>query len=141
MSWQEIERRLLDSLYRELRSNWGRISEIEERLGVSKGYLAKLCQSRDCFKLSLFLKTIDALGRDQRSFFSRALSIRREPEDYLRQLEDAKDVDRAFSRIGHATRELETSEPLEAHRSAVATAADVEEFAACPQRSWSPPAS
>ncbi len=61
MDWQEIERRLLDSLYRELRGHWGRISEIEERLGVSGGYLAKLCAGRNEIKLGLFLHALEHL--------------------------------------------------------------------------------
>ncbi len=131
MDWQEIQRRLLDSLYRELRANWGRIAEVEARLGISDGYLGKLCQGKSGFKLSLFLKSIGALGLEPRTFFSRALEIQPEPEDYLRQLEEPGDHDSAFDRMARATLELETAEPPSADRSATAGAADVAELAAC----------
>ncbi len=132
MDWQEIQRRLLEGLYGELRGNWGRIGEIEERLGISEGYLNKLCQGRNDIKLGLFLKAIDALGLDQRVFLSRTLELQPAPEDYLRQLEDAADHDRAFTRMARATAELETAEPPPAHRSAFACAADVTDFVTCP---------
>ncbi len=131
MDWQEIQRRLLGSLYGEVRGTWGRIAEIEDRLGISGGYLAKLCQGKNDFKLSLFLKSIDALGLDGRTFLSRTLEIQPAPEDYLRQLETPGDRDLAFTRIARATLELEAAEPPAAHRAAVATAGDVAEVAAC----------
>ncbi len=131
MDWQEIQRRLLECLYRELRGNWGSIGEIEERLGISEGYLAKLCQGRNDIKLGLFLKAIDALGLDQQAFLSRALELQPAPEDYLRQLEEPDDQDRAFTHMARATAELETAEPPSAHASATASAEDVADFAAC----------
>ncbi len=125
MDWQEIQRRLLDHLYRELRQHWGRIGEVEESVGISEGYLAKLCQGRNDFRLSLFLKSIDAVGLDHNTFFARALEIQPVAADYLHQVDDPGDRDPPFPRIARATRELEVAEPPPAHPEAVADAADV----------------
>ncbi len=132
MDWQDIHGRLLTGLYGELRSRWGRISEIEERMGLSGGYLNKLCKGKHEFKLTTFLKTLTTAGLEPRTFFSRALEIHPEPEDFLEQLEGSGD-DRALARIAGATLELETAEPPPAQGTATADAAHVAAFAACPR--------
>ncbi len=132
MDWQESHRRLLTGLYGEVRSRWGRISEIEERLGLSSGYLNKLCKGKHEFKLAAFLKTLATVGLDPQAFFSHALEIHTEPRDYLEQLEGSEE-DRALVRIAQATLELETSEPASAGVTATADASSVVEFAACPR--------
>ncbi len=134
MDWREIHRRLLNSLQREWRACIVRTSEIEDRLKISEGYFGKLCRGQYNFKLNLFLRAIDALGLDQRTFFSRALELHPEPEDYLCQLEDQDDADRALPRIARATRELETAEPPPAHPGATATADNVADVAACSRK-------
>ncbi len=120
MSWQDTHARLRECLRQELRKQWGGIAEIEERVSCSNGYLNKLSAGTHEFKLDLFLKTLEALEVDPREFFSRALGIQPVPEDYLRELEDDTEIDHSLARIGHATRQLETSEP--APPDAVATA-------------------
>ncbi len=134
MKWQEIHRRLLKRLYGEVRGRWGRIAEIEEGLGLSSGYLNKLCQGKHDFKLTSFLKTITAIGLEPASFFSRALEIRPEPEDYLEQLEDGGGPDRAWARIARATLELAGAEPPAADPAATADPSKVAAIAACPQK-------
>ncbi len=134
MHWQEIHRRLLGRLHGEIRGRWGRISEIEERLGLSGGYLNKLCQGKNDFKLTSFLKTIEAADLDAGSFFSQALEIRPEPCDYLEQLENGAGHDRAWERISRATLELDGSEPPAADPAATAGASKVAAIAACSQR-------
>ncbi len=131
MDWQDVHRRLLRGLYGEVRSRWGRISEIEERLGLSTGYLNKLCQGKHEFKLKSFLKTIAAVDLDPAAFFSRTLEIHPETVDYLRQLEDPRAHDRAFERIAHATLDLESMEPPADHPGATADASSVAELVAC----------
>ncbi len=131
MDWQEIQRRLLEGLYGEARANWGRIAEIEDRLGISDGYLAKLCQGKNDFKLSLFLRSIEALDLDPRAFLSRTLEIQPATEDYLRQLEAPGDRDPAFTRMARATAELEAAEPPPTCPAATAGAGDAAEVAAC----------
>ncbi len=132
MDWQEIHGRLLTGLYGEIRNRWGRISEIEERLGLSSGYLNKLCKGKHDFKLTAFLKTLSTVGLDPRTFFSRTLEIHTQPRDYLEQLEGPDD-DRALARIAQATLELESSEPASDLPAATADASNVAEFAACPR--------
>ncbi len=134
MNWREIHRRLLSSLHREWRASTVRTSEIEDRLTISDGYLGKLCRGEYRFKLNLFLRAIDALGLDQRSFFSRALELHPEPEDYLWHLEGPDDTDRAFLRVVSATHKLETTEPPLAHPGAIATADNVADVAACSRK-------
>ena len=131
MAWREINKRLLDDLHQELRAHWGQISKIEDGLGISEGYLSRMCQGHESFKLRLFLQTIDAMCPEPCAFFARALELDPEPEGTLRQLEDADDGDRTFRRMADATLELEVAEPPSAHRSAVATADDVSRVAAC----------
>ncbi len=131
MDWQETQRRLLEGLYDQVRSRWGRIGETEARLGISDGYLGKLCRGKHDFKLSLFLEAIEALGLDHRAFFSQALEIQPEPEDYLRQLDETGDRDSTLARMAGATRELETATPPAADRRATAGAEAVAGVAAC----------
>ena len=131
MDWQEIHRRLLKDLYGELRSRWGRISEIEDRLGLSGGYLNKLCKGKHDFKLTTFLKTLGEVGLDPRTFFSRSLEIHTEPGDFLKQLESPGKNDRALARVGRATLELESDEPPPVLTPATADASNVAEFSAC----------
>ena len=133
MEWQEVHRRLLTGLYSEVRSRWGRISEIEERLGLSGGYLNKLCKGKHEFKLTAFLKTLSMVGLDPKTFFSRTLEIHTEPGDYLRQLEGPGDDDRLLAKVVQATRELEGSEPSPARSTATAGASDIAEFTSCPR--------
>ncbi len=131
MDWQDAHRRLLKGLYGEVRGCWGHISEIEERLGLSGGYLNKLCQGKHEFKLTSFLKTIAAVGLDPATFFSRTLEIHPETGDYLLQLEVPREYDRAFDRIARATLDLESAEPPDRRR-ATAEASSVAELASCP---------
>ncbi|MCP3962570.1 MAG: hypothetical protein GY719_32420 [bacterium] len=133
MHWEDTHRQLLAALRAEVRKSWGRVGEIEERLGCSGGYLSKLCSGRNEFRLDLFLKSIDALGLDPATFFSKALEIRPGIEDYLEQLENPGESDRLFSRMSAATLELEATEPTEAHRGAVAGQSDVADFATRPR--------
>ncbi|MEM7355593.1 MAG: hypothetical protein AAF657_32565 [Acidobacteriota bacterium] len=111
MAWSEIHSRLLTSLQAELRGNWGRISEVEERLSCSPGYLTKLCSGANPFKLDLFLQAVEALELDPKAFLARTLEIQTTPADYLRQLEEPDSQDRPFAAISQATRELVASEP------------------------------
>ena len=134
MGWQEIYGRLLSELYREWRSSPIRTSDIEDRLGISEGYFGKLCRGEYNFKLSLFFRAIEVLGLDPRAFLSRALELRPEPEDYLRQLEEPDDGDRALPRMARATSELEVAEPPPALPRATATAEDVAAVAACSRK-------
>ncbi len=131
MTWQEIERRLREGLSEEARGNFGRVGKAEERLGISEGYLAKLCHGRRDFKLSMFLRSLEALGADARDFLARTLEIEPSNDDYLRQLDRPDDRDRAFERIALATRELEASEPSPPDPAATAGTEDVAELAAC----------
>ena len=111
MEWQEVQRRLLGSLHDEIRKQWGGIRKIEERLGISDGYLGKLCQGKHDVKLSLFLRSIATLGLDHRSFLSRALELQPEPDDFLQHLEDPRERDPAYNRLARATSELEAADP------------------------------
>ena len=111
MGWRDTHTRLRESLRGELRKQWGRIAEIEGRISCSNGYLNKLSSGIHEFKLDLFLKTLEALEIDPASFFSRALGGQPGPDDYLSELVDEGDEDRAFCRIARATRQLETDRP------------------------------
>ena len=134
MDWREVYRRFLSGLRREWRSSSVPTSEIEERLEICDGYFGKLCREEYNFKLPLFLRSIDALGLDPRAFFARALDLQPEAEDILWQLEESGEVDRAFQRMAHATRELEATEPPAADPRATATAEDVAAVAGCPRK-------
>ncbi len=134
MSWQDTHARLRECLRQELRKQWGGIAEIEQRVSCSNGYLNKLSAGTHEFKLDLFLKTLDALEVDPRAFFSRALGIQPVPEDYLRELEDDTEIDRAYARIDHATRQLEGAEPAPPDSAATAGADSVAELARCALR-------
>ena len=143
MSWQDTHARLRECLRLELRKNWGSIAEIEERVSCSNGYLNKLSAGTHEFKLDLFLKTLDALEIDPRAFFSRALGIQPVPEDYLQELEDGTENDRALARIDRAIRRLESAPRPEladgdglapADRAVTAGAEHVADFVRCPVR-------
>ncbi len=134
MSWQDTHARLRECLRQELRKQWGGIAEIENRVACSSGYLNKLSSGTHEFKLDLFLKTLEALDVDPRVFFSRALGIQPVAEDYLRELEDESDVDRALARIECAAEQLETAEPPDPDPAATAAAGDVAELVKCPIR-------
>lgn len=111
MSWEETHRRLVEGLRGEVRGRWGRIGEVEAHLGVSDGYLNKLCSGRNEFRLGLFLEVIEALGLDPTTFFARALEIVPRPEDYLAQLRTPGGRDCAGAKLARATLELEAAEP------------------------------
>ena len=139
MDWKETHRRLVESLHGEVRGSWGRIAELETQLGLSDGYLNKLCSGRNEFRLSLFLEVLGTLGLDPKTFFARALDICPQPEDFLAQLEAPGEEDRAFVKIARATRELEatepeTPEPPSARRAAASATALVEHLATCPRQ-------
>jgi len=110
MVWQSIHRRLRENLYGEVRKNWGRIAEIEERLSCSAGSLNKLCSGSSEFRLDVFLRSIEELGLDPSSFFARALEIHTEPEDFLLQLEESSRIERTLAKVERATRDLEMDE-------------------------------
>ena len=134
MEWREIHRRFVRELRREWRASSVPTSKIEERLEICDGYFGKLCREEYNFKLPLFLRSIDALGLDPRAFFVRALDLQPEAEDILWQLEESGEVDRAFQRMAHATRELEATEPPAADPRATAAAEDVAAVAASPRK-------
>ncbi len=133
MDWQEVQRRLLEGLHGEVRSRWGHISELEERLGLSGGYLNKLCKGKHEFKLAGFLKTLSTMGLDPRAFFARTLEIHTEPADYLEELAGEVDDDRELARIVRAALELQSADPPSARPAVTADASTVTEFAACPR--------
>ena len=129
MPWQETHRRLLAGLLGELRGQWGRIREVEEALGIgTPGYLNKMCTGRAEIRLRVFLQTLDALEVEPGSFFSRALAICPQPDDYLRQIEDPEEDDRALAQIVKAARRIEAEEPPAAEPAATAGAGQVEAF-------------
>ena len=131
MDWEESHQRLLQGLSSEIRGRWGQISEIEERLGLSGGYLNKLCKGKHEFKLATFLKALAVVDVDPRAFFARQLEIHSGPVDFLEQLDDGDTSDRAFDRIARATLSLEGSKPPAADTVAIARASDVAEVVAC----------
>lgn len=131
MVWKETHARLRESLRAELRKQWGRIAEIEDQVSCSQGHLNKLSSGANEFKLDVFLKTLDALGIDPRSFFSRALGIHPKPDDYLDDVDDGHHDDRALDRIVRATRQLEADEAESAAATAAADEGDVAEFLEC----------
>ena len=129
MPWQEIHRRLLGGLLDELRNHWGRIREVEERLGISTaGYLNKMCSGRAEIRLRVFLEAIEALGMDHQRFFARVLEIRPRSEDYLIEIEDPSEVDKALAGIAKMALEIEAVEPPPAEPQASADAASVARF-------------
>ena len=135
MHWQAVHGRLLDSLRGELKKKWGRIREVEERLGLrTAGYLHKLCAGKVDFKLPFFLEAIDALGLDPQRFFARALELRTQPEDCLLAIEDEDERDHALRRILRAAEGFETVEDVEPAAVSRATSAGcykVEDLAGC----------
>ena len=133
MDWENTHRQLLGTLRAEVRKSWGRIAEVEERLECSEGYLSRLCSGRNEFRLDFFLQSIAALGLDHSTFFSKALEIHPDTEDYLRQLEDPGKLDRMFSKMARATRELEAVEPANDHRAEAGAQSLVAEVARCPR--------
>ncbi|MEM7351027.1 MAG: hypothetical protein AAF657_09495 [Acidobacteriota bacterium] len=135
MPWQEIHRQLLGGLLSELRSQWGRIREVEESLGIgTAGYLNKMCSGKAEIRLKLFLQTLSALGVEPRSFFSRALEICPRPEDYLAQIGGRQQEDKALDKMIEAAGEIEASEPPAAERLATADADDVALFVLTPRK-------
>ena len=131
MDWKEIHHRLVEGLRVELSNSWGRVAEVEKRLGCSDGYLRKLCTGRNGFKLGFFLRSIEALGLDARAFFSRTLAVQTSTDDFLEQLEDPQERDPAFTSMARVTLDLESSEPPPPHPAAVADASEVEKLACC----------
>ncbi len=158
MVWKETQRQLVERLQRELRSRWGRIAEIEAALGLSDGYLNKMLSGQRGFRLDIFLQAIDLLGLDSRTFFTQALDICPQSDDFLAQLELLGDRDSAWLKIERATANLVAedfpavdlesldlgslapfttdlgADPRPAPNRIMADAAEVEEFAELPYR-------
>lgn len=111
MDSKAIHLQLLASLRAEVRRHWGRISEIESDLGVSDGYLNRLCSGKIELKLETFLRILDVLGADPKAFLARVLDIHAGPEDYLASLEDHGEPDRPFEKIAQATVAFEQAAP------------------------------
>ncbi len=134
MTWKDTHALLRESLRGELRKQWGRIAEIEERVSCSQGYLNKLSSGTHEFKLDLFLRTLDALEVAPRAFFSRALGIQPSPEDYLLELEEGAEDDHALDRMARASRLLEIAEPEPPDPAATADERHVADLIRCPSR-------
>ncbi len=107
----ESYRCIREALGEEKRKRWGKIAEIEADLGVSDGYLAKVCRGEWKISVHSLLMTLERMGVDPGRFFAKALDTRLDNDWLLEEIERRGKVDAKLAQIEKATAELEASAP------------------------------
>lgn len=87
MSGGEAMEHILRALRARLREQWGRIAEIESRIGKSRGYLSRTLRRSWPLPLDVLLTTLDVLGVDAGDFFGQALDVASSPDAWLAEIE------------------------------------------------------
>ena len=107
----ESYRRIREALREEKNQRWGEISRIEADLGVSDGYLAKVCRGELKISVNSLLATLERMRVDPGQFFAKALDTRVDSDWLLEEIERFGDVDSKLTEIEKATAELEAAAP------------------------------
>ncbi len=127
----ESYRRIREALRAEKDKRWGEIAEIEADLGVSNGYLAKVCRGEWNISIERLLLTLERMGIDSGRFFVNALEIRLGNDWLLEEIERLGETDGRLAHVEKVTAELETAAALGPEPPPIDGEAMVADFVRC----------
>ena len=137
MSWEKIQpslgsdensRRIREALRIEKEKRFGEIGEIEADLGLSSGYLAKVCRDEASITLERLLRVLERMGVDAGRFFANAIGTRLPNDSLLEEVERSGEVSRRLTRIERVAHEVELSTLSNPMSRAIDAAAMVTDF-------------
>ena len=125
MKTEEALRRVTEAVDALCRSLYGRLGELESRLGRGSGYISRMAKSPR-LTMRRLLSALEAARVEPASFFARAYDIRPEPETFLRDLDRPGEECRIFDCVARTAKKLETEAPPAPSQTVIAQARLVE---------------